>query len=76
MDNIYYKFNCPPLMSDGRFLTNYVRMRRFDQDIRNINNIQTSQEYKTFLQNNTNTILEREQNYIISNNTCKCNDNK
>ena len=30
MDNRFYKYGCPPLMSDGRFLTSYV-----DSDVLN-----------------------------------------
>ena len=52
MDNRYYKYNCPPFLNDGRFLSSHIRSRVFDQYIRNINNVQSAQEYKHFLQNN------------------------
>ena len=71
MDNRYYKYNCPPLMNDGRFLTSYVRSRVFDQYIRNINNVKTSQEYKHFLQNNGNQILNNLKGYLRETNICK-----
>ena len=70
MDNRYYKYNCPPLMNDGRFLTSYVRSKVFDQYIRNINNIESSQDYKIFLQNNGDQILNNLKSYLRENNTC------
>jgi hypothetical protein len=71
MDNRYYKYNCPPLMNDGRFLTSYVRSRVFDQYVRNINNVQSSQEYRHFLQNNGDQILNNLKGYLRESNTCK-----
>jgi hypothetical protein len=71
MDNRYYKYNCPALMNDGRFLTSYVRSRVFDQYIRNINNIQSSQEYRHFLQNNGDQIINNLKGYLRETNTCK-----
>ena len=71
MDNRYYSYNCPPLMSDGRFLTSYVRSKVFDQYIRNINNIDSSQDYKLFLQNNGDQILNNLKSYLRENNTCQ-----
>ena len=71
MDNRYYKYNCPALMNDGRFLTSYVRSRVFDQYIKNINNVQNSQEYRHFLQNNGDQILNNLKGYLRETNTCK-----
>jgi len=71
MDNRYYNYNCPPLMNDGRFLTSYVRSKVFDQYIRNVNNIDSSHQYKLFLQNNGDQILNNLKSYLRENNTCK-----
>lgn len=71
MDNRYHKYNCPPLMNDGRFLTSYVRSRVFDQYIRNINGVQSAQEYRHFLQNNGDQILNNLKGHLRENNTCK-----
>ena len=70
MDNIYFEYGCPPLMNDGRFLTNYVRSNIFDQNIRNINNIKSSNEFRHFLQNNGSTIMNNVKGYLRENNTC------
>lgn len=70
MDNRYFKYGCPALMQDARFITNYMDKRVFDQYIRNVNNINSAQDYKNFLQANTNTIINREQEYLLKTNTC------
>lgn len=73
MDNRYYCHNCPPLMQDARFITNYTPRRTFEQYIRNLNNIDSSQNYKLFLQQNANNILNNERKYLNENNTCNVN---
>jgi hypothetical protein len=71
MDNRYHKYNCPPLMNDGRFLTSYVRGRVFDQYIRSANNINSGDDYKNFLQSNGDTILNNLKAHHRQSNTCK-----
>jgi hypothetical protein len=58
-------------MNDGRFISSYVRSRVFDQYIRNINNINNAQNYKHFLQNNGDQIINNSKAYLRENNTCK-----
>jgi hypothetical protein len=70
-DNRYFSYNCPAIMQDGRFITNYIRQRTFDQHIRGINNIESAQDYKVFLQNNGDVILNKERAYNNENNVCK-----
>jgi hypothetical protein len=69
MDNRYFKYNAPALMQDGRFITNYVESRIFEQLIRNVNNIDSAQEFKRFLQNNGDNILNKERAYHQQQNT-------
>ena len=57
-------------MQDGRFITNYLDNSIFEQFIRNVNNINSAQDYKRFLQDNGNTIINRERAYLESINTC------
>ena len=73
MDNRYWSNGCPPLMQDGRFLTNYVRFNVFDQFIRNLNEIGSVHEYRSFLQSNGGDILKLERESLIKNNTCNVN---
>tara|TARA_B100001093_G_scaffold83714_1_gene75202 strand:- start:2905 stop:3192 length:288 start_codon:yes stop_codon:yes gene_type:complete len=70
MDNRYYKHGCPPLMSDGRFITSYVDSSVLNQYIRDINQICSANEFKSFLQKEGLEIMDRERKHIIENNTC------
>ncbi len=70
MDNRYFNYKCPPLMQDARFITNYTKSSTFEQFIRNVNQIDSAQEYKQFLQQNGDTIINRERAYLESINTC------
>lgn len=71
MDNRYFNYGCPPLMQDARFITNYHPNRTFEQHIRNVNSINSAQEYKLFLQKNGDTIMNRERAYLNKLNTCE-----
>ena len=75
MDNRYYKHGCPALMQDGRFLTNYIRSRIFDQYIRNINNINSAQDFKLFIQNNGDDILNKQRAKLNELYTCDVSGN-
>lgn len=70
MDNRYFKQGCPPLMHDGRFITNYNRFPIFEQYIKNINKISSAQEYRQFLQKNGDTIINNERAYFNKVATC------
>ena len=70
MDNRYFNYKCPPLMSDARFITNYMESRVFEQYVRNINKLDSAQDYKNFLQNNAESIMEKERSFAESNNKC------
>ena len=70
MDNRYYKYGCPPLMSDGRFLNSWVDSDVLNKYIRNVNKIKSSNDYRIFLQKNGNTIINRERAFLIKKNTC------
>lgn len=80
MDNRYFKYGCPGVNIDSRNLTNYYDNRSFEQFIRTTNNIGSAQDYKSFLQRNANTIMERENSYLVNNNTCmvdgRCNTSR
>jgi hypothetical protein len=73
MDNRYFKLECPPLMQDGRFITSYMESRVFEQYVRNVNKIESAQDYKQFLQTNGETIMNRERAQQESVNTCRVN---
>jgi len=70
MDNRYYKYGCPALMQDGRFITNYMESRIYEQMIRNANNINSVHDYRYLLQNNGDAILDKERAFIEKKYTC------
>ncbi len=73
MDNRYFNYQCPPLMNDGRFLTNYVRSSTFDQYIRITNGIENATDFRHYLQNNGDKILNNLKAYHHKNNSCSVN---
>jgi hypothetical protein len=75
MDNRYFQYNSPALMSDGRFITNYLPDRTVEQYIRHINNIDSAQDYRLFLQKNGDTIMNREREIMTKLNTGNVNGN-
>jgi hypothetical protein len=60
-------------MNDGRFISNYIRSSTFDQYIRTVNNINTAAEFRNYLQNNGDDIINNLKSYIRENNTCGVN---
>ena len=68
MDNRYYEYKCPALMSDGRHLTNYINASVINQKIRKINKIESSDDYRAFLQKNATKNISQ---YGVSS-TTKC----
>ena len=73
MDNRYFSYNCPPLMQDKRFLTNYIKNSTYEQNIRTINNIYSSWEYKKFLQNTALETINESHLTATKQNTCNIN---
>ena len=73
MDNRYFSQGCPPLMHDGTFITNFTPKRTHEQMIRKLNNIDSSADYRSFLQQNGETIMAREHEWLVKNNTCDVN---
>jgi hypothetical protein len=73
MDNRYWSLGCPPLMQDGRFITNYLRFNVVDQNVKQINNIQSAYDYRNFLQTHGDIILNNERNFLAKTNSCEVN---
>jgi hypothetical protein len=71
MDNRYHKYSCPALMSDGRFISSYVRSSTFDQYIRNVAEVNSATEYRHYLQNNGDNILNNLKSFNRQIGTCK-----
>ena len=47
----------PIIMEDARFVSNYVPNALFEKKIQNANQISSNEEYRRFLTNNGNTIM-------------------
>lgn len=60
-------------MQDGRFITNYMRSNVFEQLIKNTNGIQSVHDYRLFLQQNGDSILNLERELLVKINTCDVN---
>ena len=73
MDNRYFNNGCPPLMQDARFVTNYSDKRILDQQIKNFNKIEDVYDYKQFLQENAENIINNERKVIMQQNICSVN---
>ena len=67
MDN-YYK-NCPARMSDGNFLTNYKTASNYNELIKFQNNIVRDDDYRLFLQNNAEKMIDAEWLNLRKNNS-------
>jgi hypothetical protein len=72
MDNFYK--SCPPMMSDGRFLTDYRTAVRREEYNKYTNNIVRNDDYRLFLQNNANTIMNNEWENSKKKNFCWVNE--
>ena len=70
MDNRYYQFNCPPLMSDARFITNYTANQTTETFIQHMNNIENQHDYRYFLQTQGNRLMDEERELVEKNNMC------
>ena len=68
MDNFYH--DCPPMMSDGRHFTDYKTATRRNEYIKYINTIYRDDDYRLFLQDNTNSILNNVWDFHKKNTNC------
>ena len=56
-------FDCPARMDDGRAFTDYRPSSTVDDMIRYSNNVMSSYDYRQFLMNNANNIMDVNNNY-------------
>ena len=71
MDNFYNK--CPGMMSDGRFTSDFKTATRRNEYVKYINNIERDDQYRLFLQNNGNTIMNNIWDHHKQNDRCFVN---
>lgn len=71
MDNFYKDDGCPAKMEDARFLTDYRSSNTREQYIRSINGIVRTDDYRTFLIDNAEQIMDGEWEQLSAKNSCK-----
>ena len=70
-------FDCPARMDDGRTFTDYRSSSQVDDMIRYSNNVMSSYEYRQFLINNADNIMNINNQYIFDKVGCEsCNSEK
>jgi hypothetical protein len=62
--------SCPALMDDGRAFTDYRSSGFIDDLVRADNNISNSLQYRVFLQNNANALMDRHRQVACQINCC------
>ena len=72
MNNFYKK--CPPMMDDGRLFTDYRTAVRREETNKYINGIVRDDEYRIFLQDNAETIMDNIWDYNKKTNACWQNE--
>ena len=69
-------FDCPPRMSDGRHFTDYRPNCEINSMIKMDNKITNSFEYRNFLQQNANKLLDINRKHACQKNCCiTCKEN-
>lgn len=69
-NNTFFRDGCPALMSDGRFITSYTPSNELTENIRHINGIENTNQFREFLQTNGNRLMNKEREYLWESNTC------
>ena len=76
MSDLCYKtsnnkyFQCPPLMSDGRAFTDYRPNCFMNNSVRSKNDINNSFQYRMYLTNNAEKIMDINRTYACQKNCC------
>ena len=72
MDNFHK--GCPAKMSDGRYLTDYRTSTRREEYVKYVNNIIRDDDYRLFLQQNAEQIMDNEWKYDKKYRACWVNE--
>lgn len=71
MNNSYVNRDCPPLMSDGRLVTDYRPSCELHSSIRYHNGLFDSNQYRQFMVNNGNKLMEMNRRFYSNLNGCR-----
>jgi hypothetical protein len=69
-NNVYFRQGCPALMEDGRFITNYRPSNELTDEMQKANGFRSSNQFRTFMQNNGNEFMDTEREYVVKHNSC------
>ena len=72
MDNFFK--GCPAKMSDGRLFTDYRMSSRRNEHMKYINNISNEDDYRMFLQQNADKIMNTEWQQLRATKSCSVNE--
>lgn len=70
MNNSYVNKDCPPLMSDGRHVTDYRPSCEVHSSIRFHNNLADSNQYRQFMINNAEKMMNIERSHWAKVRSC------
>lgn len=70
-DNAFWQHGCPALMNDDRIFRSYVSSSRLNQFIMRSNNIKNEHEYRRFLINNAEQLMQNERDALQQHIQCK-----
>ena len=74
MNNSYVNRDCPPLMSDGRLVTDYRPSCELHSSIRYHNGLYDSNQYRQFMINNAEKLMQASDKFYENLRGCKsCN---
>jgi hypothetical protein len=65
------RFDCPQLMSDGNFITDYRPNGDLNSELMNHNSVCDSYQYRLFLQHNGLRIINDTKEKFLKENVCK-----
>lgn len=69
-NNIHFREGCPALMSDGRFLTNYLSSNELTEKDKKSKGIKNHNQYRQYMTQNGDKMLDAERRNLMKYNTC------
>lgn len=71
MNNAPQNWNCPPLMSDGRHITDYRPSCELHYYLLNKHNIPNAYDLRLFMQHNAAQLRNMDRSYLNAKNSCQ-----
>jgi len=71
-DNVFYRYNCPAKMNDGRYLTDYHTHTALDEFYQGVLQAKDPTDYRKKLQANAEKVADEQLVYLLKTQTCRC----